>query len=89
MPIEGDSILHAQGGFEPQRTNNWLIQINGGDQIGLASADRNTIGIIGRAWAWVVRIRATASTTTSSTTSSAASITTASVATVIAFDWIL
>jgi hypothetical protein len=39
MPIEGNSILIAQGGFEPQRTNNWIVQINGGDNIGLASSD--------------------------------------------------
>ena len=39
MPFEGNSILIAQGGFEPQRTNNWLVQINGGENIGLASAD--------------------------------------------------
>jgi hypothetical protein len=39
MPIEGNSILIAQGGFEPQRTNNWLVQINGGPSTALASAD--------------------------------------------------
>jgi hypothetical protein len=30
MPLEGDYLLSAKGGFEPQRTNNWLVQINGG-----------------------------------------------------------
>jgi hypothetical protein len=39
MPVEGNSILHAQGGFEPQRRCNWLVQINGSGSIGLANSD--------------------------------------------------
>jgi hypothetical protein len=39
MPIEGNQILLAQGGFEPQRTNNWLVQINGSTLPGLSAAD--------------------------------------------------
>jgi hypothetical protein len=39
MPIEGNQILIAQGGFEPQRTNNWLVQINGATLPGLSSSD--------------------------------------------------
>src|ERR1700741_229809 len=39
MPIDGDNILHAPGGFEPQRTNNWLVQITGGNMVGLSSPD--------------------------------------------------
>jgi len=29
MPITGDNILHAKGGYEPQRKNNWILQILG------------------------------------------------------------
>jgi hypothetical protein len=39
MPIEGNTILAAQGGFEPQRTNNWLVQINGSTLPGLSASD--------------------------------------------------
>lgn len=38
MPIEGNTLLLAQGGYEPQRKNNFLVQLNGG-AIGLASAE--------------------------------------------------
>ena len=39
MPVEGNSILQAQGGFEPQRRCNWLVQINGSGNLGLANSD--------------------------------------------------
>lgn len=39
MPIEGNQILAAQGNFEPQRTNNWLLQINGSAVPGLSQSD--------------------------------------------------
>jgi hypothetical protein len=39
MPLTGNDILAQAGGFEPQRTNNWLVQISGGNNIGLASPD--------------------------------------------------
>ncbi len=28
MPREGDTLIHEAGGFEPQRTNNWMLLIH-------------------------------------------------------------
>lgn len=39
MPIEGNSILLAQGRYEPQRICNWVIQITGAEDIGINTAD--------------------------------------------------
>jgi hypothetical protein len=39
MPIENNQILQAQGGFEPQRKNNWILQINSSAVTGFTSND--------------------------------------------------